>query len=189
MRMIASHAVSALPRQSRVHDVTAMRQTWHSRLLRFAVLFLGDETEAFRCTQQILLNLKESTHCRTDCTVRVFQTAQRVAQDFLATTQSSRRDTEFADSTTQACRDGSEPRRLPPICWALAQLPADERLVIVLRHFEQIVFDDIARIAMLPTRAVKSQFRNGSLRLCAVLEAAGLLRKKTPLHLPLRVVE
>jgi hypothetical protein len=152
-------------------------------MLRFTVLFLGDETEALRCTQQIPLKLNESTLCRSDsqCTVRVFQTAQRVAHDFLATTQSCGRDTGFEDSTRQDSRDGSEPQGIAPICWALAQLPTDERLVIVLRHIEHVVFDDIARITLLLTQTVTSQFRDGLVRLYAVLETAGLLRKRSAL--------
>jgi RNA polymerase sigma-70 factor (ECF subfamily) len=68
-------------------------------------------------------------------------------------------DTEEPVSSVPSPVDVNEQRELSEIVsTALAELPESQRLVLVLRHYENMSFEDIARLTATPASTLKSRF-------------------------------
>ena len=59
---------------------------------------------------------------------------------------------------------------------ALMTLPANERAVVVLRHFAELSYQEIAEIVGVPEKTVKSRLFTGRQRLRERLERRGVTR-------------
>jgi RNA polymerase sigma-70 factor (ECF subfamily) len=55
----------------------------------------------------------------------------------------------------------------------LAELPEEQRLVLVLRHYEEVSFEEIARLTRTPASTIKSRFAAALQRLRRRLEELG----------------
>ncbi len=68
----------------------------------------------------------------------------------------------------------SEQRELAEaVAVALAELPQEQRLVLVLRHYEGVSFEEIARLTATPASTIKSRFSAALRRVRARLEELG----------------
>jgi RNA polymerase sigma-70 factor, ECF subfamily len=87
--------------------------------------------------------------------------------------QTSLRGAEVTDSSpsAEAACERLELKEL--VVQALAELPEELRLVLVLRHYEQMSFEDIARLTGSPASTLKSRFAAALNRLRVRLEQLG----------------
>jgi RNA polymerase sigma-70 factor (ECF subfamily) len=66
------------------------------------------------------------------------------------------------------------------VALAVAELPQPLREVLVLRHYEEMSFEDISRLLRVPASTLKSRFAAALNRLRACLRAAGWSNEETP---------
>jgi len=74
---------------------------------------------------------------------------------------------------TRHPRSVKSARKPPPSPAPWAELPEPHRVVLVLRHYEDMSFEDIARLTGTPATTLKSRFAAALTRLRARLEELG----------------
>ena len=65
---------------------------------------------------------------------------------------------------------GADPEKLNHISEALAQIPDDQREVIVLKFFEDLTFKEIARVCGVSVGTISSRYRYGMQKLRQIME-------------------
>jgi RNA polymerase sigma-70 factor (ECF subfamily) len=81
------------------------------------------------------------------------------------------------DSTEAACE---RTELTQTVALALAELPEPLREVLVLRHYEEMSFEDISRLLRVPASTLKSRFTVALTRMRERLRAAGWSNEETP---------
>ncbi len=140
-------------------------RTWHPRVARFLARLVGCPDLAGDLTQEVFLRVylsagryREGGHFPT----WLFQIALNLARD--AARRSARRPTQpLADAEPPApgaSADGTfeERERAAAVAGALAELSGPLREVVVLRHYEDMSFESMARLLGTPASTLKSRF-------------------------------
>jgi RNA polymerase sigma-70 factor (ECF subfamily) len=138
---------------------------WHPRVARFLVRLTGCPEAARDLAQEVFLRVylsagkyREGGHFPT----WLFQIALNLARD--AARRSARRPTvPLADAdpaSADAPADGrlEERERTAAVAAALAELSGPLREVVVLRHYEGMSFEGMARLLGTPASTLKSRF-------------------------------
>lgn len=83
-----------------------------------------------------------------------------------------------APDTMLADIDADQRRRL--IDAALCRLPQDQRLALVLYHFEELPYQEIADQLRISLPKVKTDIRRGRAALLGILQASGMVENRSP---------
>lgn len=156
---------------------------WHPRVGRFLARLVGCPELARDLAQEVFLRVylsagqyREDGHFPT----WLFQIALNQARD--AARRSTRRPTvPLADADPAAPEDGrlEDQERADAVAAALAELSGPLREVVVLRHYEDLSFEAMARLLGTPASTLKSRFAVAMTRLRERLTARGLLPEET----------
>lgn len=166
-------AEEALVLQATAGDMRAFDQladNWKARIYNFALRYLGDHDEAMEASQQTFIkawqgmdSLKEGAQFRA----WLYVIAGNTCRDFLRKT-SRTRTTSLSDTAGHAHfaadRGATHPgERLARqdlqriLKQALAQLPEEQRVVLILKEYEGLKFTEIAQVLQEPESTVKSR--------------------------------
>lgn len=170
-------------RRSRPEALAELCRRWSPRLVRFGLRFLGDHHLAEDLAQEVLWRVyraRSRYKPQGKFTPWIYRVATRVGQNLR---NGNRRMPLLAsESFPDKAAPGpgvdhrlDQAERAEMLDWALAQLPETQRLVVVLRHYEGVKFDDISKIVGHPPSTVKSRFQAGLNKLYAILKNAGYL--------------
>jgi len=145
---------------------------YHPPLFRVAARLLRDREEARDVTQTTFLKAYKAL-ATCDRQRRFFSWIYRILVNECLNNRRAKRPTEALDESTPAESPGSdaletgETRRL--VRKALLQLPAEQRDVILLRHFAEMRYEQIAVALRIPEKTVKSRLFSARQRLCELL--------------------
>jgi RNA polymerase sigma-70 factor (ECF subfamily) len=136
-------------------------------LFRFLIRFTGNEAETKDLLQEIFIRLAKSPALLDQVTSPrsyLFRLAHRLAID--------RHRREETRQRHETCAQSEQEISLPPqpsasdIEWqqqilndALAQLPPDQKAVILLKIWEEMTFAEIAKVLQIPANTAASRYR------------------------------
>lgn len=148
-------------------------ERYHRALFRVAVRLLGDREDARDATQTAFLKAYQAL-ATYDRRRRFFSWIYRILiNDCLDTLRGKRWMEPLADLAAPPSRidtvEAGETRRR--VRRALLQLPSAQRDVIVLRHFAEMSYEQIAGVLGIPEKTVKSRLFDARRRLCELLAA------------------
>ena len=141
-------------------------------LFRVACRMLGDHEDARDATQEAFLSAYRKLD-RFDTRRRFFSWLYRILLNECLNARRDRRPHEavtpelVVGGSVQDVVEASERRRR--VQQALLALPHDYRAVIVLRHFEELGYDEIADALGIPSKTVKSRLYTARQRLGELL--------------------
>ena len=141
-------------------------------LFSVALRMLGDRADAADATQAAFVKAYQKVGS-FDPRYRFFSWIYRILLNECLNARRDRRPWETVPETLIASADplaqveAGERRRRVQL--ALLALPADYRQVIVLRHFADLQYDDIAEVLGIPARTVKSRLYTARQRLLELL--------------------
>lgn len=149
-------------------------ERYHRPLFRVAARLLGDRDEAQDVTQTTFLKAYKAL-ATCDRQRKFFSWIYRILLNECLNTLRSRRPMQGLDDTMAAPGPGADPvdadetrRRVRK---ALLQLPEAQRDVILLRHFAEMRYDQMAAALGVPEKTVKSRLFSARQRLCELLAA------------------
>jgi RNA polymerase sigma-70 factor (ECF subfamily) len=151
-------------------------QRYHRPLFRVAVRLLGNREEARDASQSAFLKAYQALATR-EAGRPFFSWVYRILVNDCLNTLRSRRPTQPLDDTTASLPDvdavetGETQHRVRQ---AVLRLPADQRDVIVLRHFAEMSYEQAAMALGIPEKTVKSRLFSARQRLCDLLAAERL---------------
>jgi len=145
-------------------------ERYHRTLFRVAARLLGDREEARDASQTAFLKAYQALGT-WDHNRRFFSWIYRILVNECLNRLRSRRTTEpLADTAAERVADSVESAQTRRrVRQALLQLSAEQRDVIVLRHFADLPYDEIATLLSIPEKTVKSRLFSARQRLCELL--------------------
>ena len=153
-------------------------ERYHRPLFRVAARMLGDREEARDVTQTAFLKAYVAL-ATCDGERRFFSWIYRIVVNECLNTLRGRRSMQPVPldplindqlQPAAAVQDTAEAaERHVRIRGALLQLPADQRDVIVMRHFAELSYGEIAAELGIPEKTVKSRLFSARQRLCQLL--------------------
>lgn len=146
-------------------------ERYHRPLFRVAVRMLGDREEARDATQTAFLKAyKALASC--DTRRRFFSWIYRILVNDCLNLLRARRPSEPLDEDAHYARasGGSEAAETQRrVRAAILRLPPAQREVILLRHFADLRYDQVAAVLGIPEKTVKSRLFSARQRLCELL--------------------
>jgi RNA polymerase sigma-70 factor, ECF subfamily len=152
---------------------------WQARVARFLARLVGDRDAVADLCQDVFLRvyLARSRYRDQDAfSTWLFQIALNVARDALRRQRRLVVPGLFPDPPDEISRPDTvyEQRELVQIVEeALARLPPPLREVLVLRHYEEMSFEEIGRLLQVPASTLKSRFAVALERLRLELKQRG----------------
>jgi RNA polymerase sigma-70 factor (ECF subfamily) len=145
-------------------------ERYHRPLFRVAVRLLGDREEARDVSQTAFLKAYQGL-ASWDRNRRFFSWIYRIVVNECLNTLRRRRATQpLSDIPAAVASDGVESAQTQRrVRQALLQLSTEQRDVIVLRHFAELPYDEIAGVLGIPEKTVKSRLFSARQRLCDLL--------------------
>jgi RNA polymerase sigma-70 factor (ECF subfamily) len=150
-------------------------ERYHRPLFRVAARMLGDREEAKDATQAAFLKAYVALP-GCDGERRFFSWIYRIVVNECLNRLRSRRPMEPLSPNEKQLPGTATPgdraeagERHARIRQALLQLTAEQRDVIVMRHFSELSYDEIARELGIPEKTVKSRLFSARQRLCELL--------------------
>jgi RNA polymerase sigma-70 factor (ECF subfamily) len=147
-------------------------ERYHGPLFRVAARMLGSREEAQDVTQTAFLKAYQALGT-CDPRRRFFSWIYRILLNECLNTLRSRRPTEELNPAVASSAGGPDPveaeetrRRVRA---ALLQLTETQRDVIVMRHFAEMRYEQIAAALGVPEKTVKSRLFSARQRLCELL--------------------
>jgi RNA polymerase sigma-70 factor (ECF subfamily) len=147
---------------------------YHPPLFRVAARLLGDREEARDVTQTTFLKAYKSL-ASCDRQRKFFSWIYRILINECLNILRARRQMQELDERMATPEGEADPiesgetrRRVRK---ALLQLPPEQRDVIVLRHFAEMRYEQIAAAVGVPEKTVKSRLFSARQRLCELLAA------------------
>ena len=145
---------------------------YHLPLFRVAVRLLNDREEARDVTQTAFLKAYKAL-ATCDRQRRFFSWIYRILINECLNNRRAKRPTQVLDDSMPAESAGSDPLEAGEtrqrVRKALLQLPAEQRDVILLRHFAEMRYEQIAAAVGIPEKTVKSRLFSARQRLCELL--------------------
>lgn len=146
-------------------------ERYHGPLFRVAVRLLGDREEARDATQTAFLKAYQALPT-CDPSRRFFSWIYRIlVNECLNTLRRQRPAQLLVDVAAPSARvdavEAGETRRR--VRQALLQLSAEQRDVVVLRHFADMSYEQVAAVMEIPEITVKSRLFSARRRLCELL--------------------
>jgi RNA polymerase sigma-70 factor (ECF subfamily) len=156
----------------------ALVRRWQGPIARFLHRFTGRHDWVRDLSQEVFLRVYQARERYRDngaFSSWLYRIAINVAQD------TARKNRRQAVSLPDKRKDDSPPadvvcqqRELAnKVARAITELPEGQRLVLVLRHYEQMSFESIGRLTGVPASTLKSRFAAALARLRSRLEAMG----------------
>ncbi|HEU0277365.1 MAG TPA: sigma-70 family RNA polymerase sigma factor [Rhodanobacteraceae bacterium] len=171
----------------RTRDVGAFTQLverYERPMFNVAYRMLGDRTDAADATQNVFLKIFENIE-GYDPKYRLFSWIYRIAMNESLDRLKRRRHANAVAVGVEHLALASvdrEPEQIvgaaqvhDVIQAALMELPHDQRVVIVLRHFSECSYTQIADILHIPEKTVKSRLYSARQELRGRLQAQGAL--------------
>jgi len=159
-------------------------RAWERPIGRFLVRLTGDTDGANDLTQEVFLRVYlKGAHYRDAGTFRtwLFQIALNLSRD-AARRRVRKPVIPLANSHDapgiEIENDSGE--RAALVVSALAELPMAQREVVVLRHYEDLSFEAMARLLETPSTTLKSRFAAAMAKLERTLIARGLKPENAP---------
>lgn len=159
-------------------------RAWTGPIGRFLVRLTGDADTASDLTQEVFLRVYlKGAHYRESGTFRtwLFQIALNLSRD-AARSRARKPAIPLADSHEIAvieCEPDTR-ERAAIVAAALAELPIAQREVVVLRHYEDLSFEAMARLLGVSATTLKSRFATAMAKLERTLIARGLKPENAP---------
>lgn len=157
-----------LCQQGRQEGFSRLLQAYQGRVYRRAYSFLRNREDALDATQDVFLKVLPAIG-RFRAGSPLWPWLRRITTNICLNrlrAASSRPETlewEAAGDRLEAGRAASDPEAAAELTWdrealdrALAQLPAAQRIVVVLRHEEDLTYEEIAEVTNLPLGTVKT---------------------------------
>ena len=149
-------------------------ERYHRPLFRVAARLLGDRDQAQDVVQTAFLKAYQAL-ATCDRQRRFFSWIYRIVVNECLNTLRARRPTQGLDETMPAAGAAGDPVEAREtrhrVRKALLQLPEGQRDVIVLRHFTELRYEQIAAVLGIPEKTVKSRLFSARQRLCELLAA------------------
>jgi RNA polymerase sigma-70 factor, ECF subfamily len=149
-------------------------ERYHRPLFRVAVRMLGSREEAQDVTQTVFLKAYQAL-ATCDRQRRFFSWIYRILLNECLNTLRARRPTQVIEDTMPSRRPATDPveavETRQRVRKALLLLPAAQRDVILLRHFADMRYEQIAAALGVPEKTVKSRLFSARQRLCELLTA------------------
>jgi RNA polymerase sigma-70 factor, ECF subfamily len=150
----------------------ALVRQYERPVFNLAFRMLGDREEARDVAQAAFLKALESLH-RFDPRYRFFSWLYRIAMNEALDVLGRRgRQTELTDvheSGDDPARDALDADLGAQVRGALGALSPEHRAVLVLRHYQELSYEEIGRVLELPDATVKSRLYEARERLRARL--------------------
>jgi RNA polymerase sigma-70 factor (ECF subfamily) len=150
----------------------ALVERYHRVLFTVAVRMLGDRDDANDATQNTFLKVHRSLG-RFDANRRFFSWIYRILVNECLNLQRAHHpheplDADVAGTDNPGARlEASDERR--QVQAAILDLSAEQRAVIVLRHFADMSYDEISEALNVPVRTVRSRLHSARRRLIELL--------------------
>jgi RNA polymerase sigma-70 factor (ECF subfamily) len=163
---------------------TQLVERYERPMFNVAYRLLGDRMDAADATQNVFLKIFENIE-DYDPKYRLFSWIYRIAMNESLDRLKRRRHANVATVDVEhlaSARVEREPEQIvgavqthDVIQAALMELPHDQRVVIVLRHFSECSYAEIADILHIPEKTVKSRLYSARQELQGRLQARGAL--------------
>jgi RNA polymerase sigma-70 factor (ECF subfamily) len=164
---IAEESLVMMASAGDMHAFDRLAAGWKSRIYNFALRYLGDHDEAMEASQQTFIkawqrmdSLKEGAQFRA----WLYVIAGNTCRDALRKTARSRTEPIGMPGEHHHQAEAAHPgERLVRqdlqrvLKQALAQLPEEQRVVLILKEYEELKFSEIAQILQEPESTVKSR--------------------------------
>lgn len=172
----ADEALIARCRNGDGEGFAALVGRYQRPIFNLAYRMLGDREEARDVAQAAFLKALENLH-RFDSRYKFFSWLYRIAMNEALDTLGQRgRQTELTDvhaADDDPVRDAQTADLGVRVRGALGALSPDHRAVLVLRHYEELSYEEIGRVLDLPDATVKSRLFEARERLRVRLVGAG----------------
>ncbi len=149
-------------------------ERYHRPLFRVAERMLGSREDARDVTQTVFLKAYQAL-ATCDRQRRFFSWIYRILINECLNTLRARKPTQVIDESMPATDVRSDPVEVVEtrrrVRRALALLPEAQRDVILLRHFAELRYEQIAAALEVPEKTVKSRLFSARQRLCELLAA------------------
>lgn len=147
-------------------------ERYHRPLFGVAVRMLGSRDEAQDVTQTVFLKAYQAL-ASCDPHRRFFSWIYRILINECLNTLRSRRPTQEIEATLEAPGQSADPVEIAEtrtrVRAAMLQLTEAQRDVIVMRHFAEMRYEEIAKALDVPEKTVKSRLFSARQRLCELL--------------------
>ena len=147
-------------------------ERYHAPLFRVAARLLGDREEARDATQTAFLKAYQAL-ASCDRQRKFFSWIYRILVNECLNTLRARRPMQVLDGSMAAPAGGGDPVELAEargrVRRALLQLTPEQRDVIVLRHFAEMRYEQVAGALGIAEKTVKSRLFSARQRLCELL--------------------
>lgn len=147
-------------------------QRYHRPLYNLATRLLGNRDEALDSTQNAFVKAYQHLHS-FDPDQRffswIYQIVRNECMNILRTRRPSGPMPENLVATGSPSDDLEQQQRERAVQTALLQLTDDQREVVLLRHFTELSYEDIAVSTGVPVKTVKSRLYSARQRLAALL--------------------
>lgn len=157
---------------------------WQPAIQRFLMRMVGCAQTAEDLSQEVFLKAFQATDTyrdRTRFSSWLYKIAANVACD--CTRARIKRPqaidtTKIQIETSPSC-DLEQNELVAGVRAGLASLGEEQRLALILRHYEQLSFEEIARITETPASTVKSRFSSALRQLESELRRRGIAQEDT----------
>jgi RNA polymerase sigma-70 factor (ECF subfamily) len=151
---------------------------WQDPVARFLVRWVGEPETARDLCQEVFLRVHQAApRYRENGAFAswLYRIAVNVARDAVRRSRKlPRTQTIEISSAAAGAETACEHKELALLVQqAIAELPEPLRLVLVLRHYQQLSFEEIARLTETPASTLKSRFAGALQRLRVRLEQHG----------------
>ena len=146
------------------------------KLYNYLTIKLGSSLDAEDVLQEVfyrLVRYKVQFRIIRNPSAYIFRMARNEAVNFMKHKKKnlkSHHSVEGLSKVIQENLSGSDPQVLSQTAKALAEIPADQREVIVLKFFEELTFREISNVCNVSIGTVTSRYRYGMEKLRRLLE-------------------
>ena len=146
------------------------------KLYNYLTIKLGSPQDAEDVLQEVfcrLIRYKLRFRLIRNTSAYLFRMARNEAADFLRKRKKDQKIRHPEEGFPKVIKDslkGSDQKVLDKASEALAKIPDEQREVIVLKFFEQLTFEEIARVCGVPMGTITSRYRYGMEKLRKTME-------------------
>ena len=146
------------------------------KLYNYLTIKLGSSLDAEDVLQEVfyrLVRYKVQFRIIRNPSAYIFRMARNEAVNFMKHKKKnlkSHHSVEGLSKVIQENLSGSDPQVLNQTAEALAEIPADQREIIVLKFFEELTFREISNVCNISIGTVTSRYRYGLEKLRRLLE-------------------
>jgi len=157
-------------------NIQEIYSRYGGKIFGYLVMKLGSHSDAEDVFQEVFLRLARPSlrrHLVRNQAAYVLKAACNEANRFLQNRVREREGGRRVQNFLEAIRgalSGPSPEEEDLAARALAQIPAEQREVIVLKIFEGLTFKEVAAVCRVPLHTAASRYRNGIDKLRAILE-------------------